>query len=154
MKLPGQGCEFYCDQLHYPIIFFFWIVKHSHALLVWFIKSYMLDLSNLSWCFGFWMWRACSVLFLLSVVMCGACPVTVRLGRCFVSIWYTKLCSETLVTNMHHVSEFIPGFCTYDMDTEHFANLNLSLAVVKFCFCGFMVWVKTFMFSVFTATLI
>ena len=65
-------------------------------------------------------------------------------------------CSETLVSDMRHVSELlVPGFshpvllcrgkmpqargmAAYDeMVTEHFANSNLSAVVAKFCFLGF-----------------
>ena len=69
------------------------------------------------------------------------------------------LCSEALVSDMRHVSELlVPGFScpvllcgckmpqpegwlhTYDeMVTEHFANPNLSVVVVKCCFLGFVV---------------
>ena len=67
------------------------------------------------------------------------------------------LCSETLVTDMHHVSELlVPGFgrpvllCrgkmpravgwrhTYEMVTEHFANPNLSMVVAKCWLLGFV----------------
>ena len=64
--------------------------------------------------------------------------------------------SETLVSDMHHVSELlVPGFgrpvllCrgkmprargmaayTYEMVTEHFANPNLSVVVAKCWFSG------------------
>ena len=65
------------------------------------------------------------------------------------------LCSETLVTDMRHVSEvLVPGFCrpvllcrgkmlgpvgllhTFEMVTEHFANPNLSVVVAKCWFLG------------------
>ena len=65
--------------------------------------------------------------------------------------------SETLVSDMRHVSEvLVPGFCrpvllcrgkipsavgwlhTFEMVTEHFANPNLSVVVVK---CWFLVFV-------------
>ena len=68
------------------------------------------------------------------------------------------LCSETLVKDMHHVSEvMVPSFCrpvllcrarclgsvgwlhTFEMVTEHFANPNLSVVVVKCWFLGFVV---------------
>ena len=68
------------------------------------------------------------------------------------------LCTETLVSDMRHVSEaLIPGFCrpvllcrarclgpvgwmhTFKMVTEHFANPNLSVVVAKCCFLGFVV---------------
>ena len=66
-----------------------------------------------------------------------------------------RLCSETLVSDMRHVSEvLVSGFgrpvllCrgkivgwlhTFDMVTEHFANPNLSVVVAKCCFLGFVV---------------
>ena len=65
------------------------------------------------------------------------------------------LCSETLVSDMRHVSEvLVPGFgrpvllCqgkmphavgwlhTFEMVTEHFVNPNLSVVVAKCCFLG------------------
>ena len=68
------------------------------------------------------------------------------------------LCSETLVSDMRHVSEvLVPGFCrpvlffgarclwpvgwlhTFEMVTEHFANPNLSVVVAKCWFLGFVV---------------
>ena len=68
------------------------------------------------------------------------------------------LCSETLVSDMRHVSELlVPGFglhvllCrgrlprpdgwrhTYEMDMEHFTNPSLSVVVAKCWFLGFVV---------------
>ena len=68
------------------------------------------------------------------------------------------LCSETLVSDLCHVLELlVPGFgrpvllcrasCLvpvgwrhiYEMDMEHFANLNLSVVVVKCWLLGFVV---------------
>ena len=68
------------------------------------------------------------------------------------------LCSETLVSDMRHVSEvLVPGFCrpvllcrarclgpvgwlhTLEMVMEHFANPNLSVVVAKCWFLGFVV---------------
>ena len=68
------------------------------------------------------------------------------------------LCSETLFSDMRHVSEvLVPSFCrpvllcrgkmprargrrhTFEVVTEHFANLNLSVIVAKCCFLGFVV---------------
>ena len=66
------------------------------------------------------------------------------------------LCSETLVSDMRHVSEvLVPGFCrpvllcrgkmpvgwlhTFEMVTEHFANANLSVVVAKCWFLWFVV---------------
>ena len=68
------------------------------------------------------------------------------------------LCSETLVSDMYHVSEvLVPGFgrlsccvgarClgpvgwlhTFEMVTEHLANPNLSVVVAKCWFLGFVV---------------
>ena len=68
------------------------------------------------------------------------------------------LCSETLVSDMRHVSEvLVSGFCrpvllgrgrilghvrwlhTFEMVKEHFANPNLSVAVAKCYFLGFVV---------------
>ena len=67
-------------------------------------------------------------------------------------------CSETLVSDMHHVVELlVPGFgrpallCrgrmlraegwwhTYEMDMVHFANPSLSVVVAKCWFLGFVV---------------
>ena len=83
------------------------------------------------------------------------------------------LCSETLVSDMRHVSELlVPGFdspilCwgrmiragriaayTYEMDMEHFTNPRLSVVVVKCWFLRFIVLDRTCMCSIFTATLI
>ena len=65
------------------------------------------------------------------------------------------LCSETLVSDMRHVSELlVPGFSrhvgvrclgtegwlrTYEMVMEHFANPNMSVVVAKCFFWGFVV---------------
>ena len=68
------------------------------------------------------------------------------------------LCSETLVSDLRHVSEFlVPGFgplscCAgasclvpvgwrhmHEMDMEHFADQNLSVVVVKCWLLGFVV---------------
>ena len=67
------------------------------------------------------------------------------------------LCTETLVSDLRHVSELlVPGFgrlsCAgasclvpvgwrhmYEMDMEHFANQNLSVVVVKCWLLGFVV---------------
>ena len=68
------------------------------------------------------------------------------------------LCSETLASDMHHVSEvLVPGFChhvllcqgkmprargwlhTFEMVTKHFANPNFSVVVAKCWFLGFVV---------------
>ena len=68
------------------------------------------------------------------------------------------LCSETLVSDLRHVSELlVPGFGRpvrlavasslvsvgwrhmYEMDTEHFANQNLSVVVVKCWLLGLVV---------------
>ena len=68
------------------------------------------------------------------------------------------LCSETLVSDMHHVSEMLfPSFChpvllcrarclvsvgwlyMFEMVTEHFAKPNLSVVVEKCLFLGFVV---------------
>ena len=74
------------------------------------------------------------------------------------SLYDILLCSETLVSDMRHVSEvLVPGFCrpvllcrgkmprdvgwlhTFEMVTEHFANPNLSVVVAKCWFLGFVV---------------
>ena len=64
------------------------------------------------------------------------------------------LCSETLVSDMRHVSEvLVPASCcvgarclwpvgclrTFEMVMEHFTNPNLSVVVVKCWFLGFVV---------------
>ena len=68
----------------------------------------------------------------------------------------TLLCSETLVSDMRHVSEVVVvealSCCvgakclgpvgwlhTFEMVTEHFSNPNLSVDVAKCCFLGFVV---------------
>ena len=66
-------------------------------------------------------------------------------------------CSETLVSDMRHVSELlVPHFAlscrvgarclgpvgrlhTYEMVSGHFVNPNLSVAVAQFCFLGLVV---------------
>ena len=71
------------------------------------------------------------------------------------------LCSETLVSDMHHVSELLvprfgrPVLCqgrlpwpglwqhTYEMDIEHFTNPSLSVVVAKCWFLGFVVFDRT-----------
>ena len=81
-------------------------------------------------------------------------------------------CSETLISDMRHVSEvLVPGFgrlsccvgarClgpvgwlhTFTMVTENFANPNLSVVVAKCWFLVFVVRDRTFMCTVFIATL-
>ena len=68
------------------------------------------------------------------------------------------LCSETLVSDMRHVSEVLVPVCvtlsccvgarclghvgwlhTFEMVMEHFAYPNLSVVVAKCCFLGFVV---------------
>ena len=82
------------------------------------------------------------------------------------------LCSETFVSDIRNVSEvLVPGFCrpvllcrgkmprargmdaAFEMVTEHFANPNLSVVVAKRWFSGFVVRDRTFMCTVFIATL-
>ena len=82
------------------------------------------------------------------------------------------LCSETLVSDMRHVSEvLVPGFCrpvllcrgkmprargmaAYVRDGYGaFANPNLSVVVAKCWFLWFVVRDRTFMCTVFIATL-
>ena len=83
------------------------------------------------------------------------------------------LCSETLVSDIRHVSEvLVPIFgrhvllCrdkmpratggwlhTFEMVTEQFANPNLSVVVAKCWFLGFVVRDRTFMCTVFVVTL-
>ena len=75
--------------------------------------------------------------------------------------WYQYdilLCSETLVSDIHHVLEvLVPGFgrpvllClgeiprargmahTFEMVTEYFANPNWIVVVAKYCFLAFVV---------------
>ena len=83
------------------------------------------------------------------------------------------LCSETLVSDRHHMSELlVPGFgrpvllcrdgvprargmAAYVRDgMGHFANLNLSVAVVRCWYSGCVVLDRTSMCSVCIATLI
>ena len=64
------------------------------------------------------------------------------------------LCSETLVSDLRHVSELLVALYScagasclvpvgwrhmYEMDMEHFANQNLSVVVVKCWLLGFVV---------------
>ena len=89
-----------------------------------------------------------------SVVMCGAWPQT--LVTMASSQYDILLCSETLVSDMHHVSEvLVPGFSRHVLlcrgkmpwargmaayiHTEHFANPNLSVVVANCWFLGFVV---------------
>ena len=74
------------------------------------------------------------------------------------SQYHIPLCSETLVSDIRHVSEvLVPGFCRpvllcrgkmpqacgmvayFEMVTEHFANPNLSVVDAKCWFLGFVV---------------
>ena len=72
----------------------------------------------LSLVFGFCMWRLtldCGVLFLLSaeysVIMCRAWPGTLVTWSETSSQYDILLCSETLVSDMHHMSELlVPRF--------------------------------------------
>ena len=79
-------------------------------------------------------------------------PTVTRRGLVASSQYDILLCSETLVSDMHHVSEvLVSGFgrpvllCrgkigpdgwlhTYEMVPEHFANQNLRVVVAKCCF--------------------
>ena len=82
------------------------------------------------------------------------------------------LCFETLVSDMRHLSELlVPGFgcpvllCRgrmrrpqgwrhmYEMDMQHFTNPSLSVVVAKCWFLGFVVRPRTYICSVFSATL-
>ena len=82
------------------------------------------------------------------------------------------LCSETLVSNRRHMSEFlVPGlvvlYCCAgmecrgpvgwlhmcEMDMGHFANLNLSVAVARCWYSGYVVLDRTSTCSVCIATL-
>ena len=72
------------------------------------------------------------------------------------SLYDILLCSETSVSDMRHVSEvlvprfrspslvvswqdaFGPWLHTFEMVTEHFANLNLSVVIAKCWFIGFV----------------
>ena len=61
------------------------------------------------------------------------------------------LCSETLVSDMRHVSEvLVPCLVVSGQD---FANQNLSVIVAKWWFLGFVVRDRTLMCTVFIATL-
>ena len=75
-------------------------------------------------------------------------------------------CSETLVSDMRHVCLRYASCCvgarclepvgwrhTYEMVSEHFSNSNLSVVVAKCWFLGFVVLDRTFMCTVFIATL-
>ena len=102
------------------------------------------------------------VLYLLSAeysaVMCGAWPWYLSDLTVASSQYDMLLCSETMVSDMRHVSEvLIPGFgrpvllcrarClgpvgwlhTFEMVTEHFTNPNLSVVVAKCWLLGFVV---------------
>ena len=62
------------------------------------------------------------------------------------------LCSETLVSDMRHVSEvLVPGFSRPVLLCR--GNPNLSVVVAKCWFLGFVVRDRTFMCTVFIATL-
>ena len=90
-----------------------------------------------------------------SAAMCGVCQGTLVTWPWLRDI---LLCSETLVSDLRHVSELlVPGFggpvllcrasClvpvgwrhVYEMDMEHFANQNLSVVVVKCWLLEFVV---------------
>ena len=79
------------------------------------------------------------------------------------------LCSEILVSDRSHVSEFIDlialSCCTgvaslgleeclhtCKINIRHVANINFNVVVVKLCFLGYVVRDRTFMCLVFTAT--
>ena len=129
----------------------------------------------LSWGFGFWMWRltlACSVLFVLSAeysaAMCGDWPGTIvtwpwlRLSMiycCAMRLW-SQIC---VTCRRYWFQDSVDLTCragarclgpeewlhTYEMVTEHFANPNLSVVVVKCCFLGCVVWDRTFVFNLY-----
>ena len=93
-----------------------------------------------------------------STAMCGVCPGTLVTWPVASSQYDILLCSETLVSDLRHVSELlVPEFgrpvllcrgklprargmaAMYEMDIEHFANQNLSVVVVKCWLLGFVV---------------
>ena len=129
---------------------------------------------------GFWMWRqtrACGVLFTLSadysVVMYSAVAGNLSYLTVASSRHDILLCSQTLVSDMRHVSELLaPGFrrpvllclgagCLghegwqhmYEMVIDHFANPSLSVVVAKCWFLEFVVRDRTYICSVFTAAM-
>ena len=78
------------------------------------------------------------------------------------SQYHTLLCSETLVSDMHHMSDLVALSCAregclspewwrhmYEMDMEHFTNPSLSMVVTKCCFLEFVVWDRTYVFSLY-----
>ena len=132
----------------------------------------------LAWGFGFWMWRltlASGVLFLMSAeyseVMCGFWPGTLvtwswlhlsKIYCCPLRLW-SQICDtcqscwfpNSVTVMLCRASCLMPeGWLhAYEMVTEHFANPNLSVVVAKYWFLRFVAWDRTFMCSVFTATL-
>ena len=130
---------------------------------------------TLAWGFGFRTWRrslAHGVLFLLpakySGVMCGFWLGTLVTDRGVVSVSHTVVLWDF---GLRYVSRVTLWFAvlfaltscagagclwpevyrhTHEMDTYHYANSNLRVIFLKWCFWGFVVWDRTSKCSVFT----
>ena len=99
--------------------------------------------------------------------MCRSWPGTLVARPWRVSVWYIVVLWDFGVRNATLVgiagSRFwspclVPGAgClvpegwqhTYEKDTEHFANPNLRMVVVKFCLLGLVVWYRTSEFNLY-----
>ena len=106
-----------------------------------------------------------------SVVMCGAWPGTLvtwpwrclSMTYCFVQRLWSLIrvtCRSCWFPHFVALSCCAEEGClgpegwrhTYEMDMEHFANPSLSVVVAKCCFLRFVVWDRTYVFSL-SATL-
>ena len=146
----------------------------SNSLWIFFISFFMV-----AWGFGFWMWRqtlARVVLYRLSaeysVVMYGAWTATlvtwpwIRLSMIYccalrLSSQICARCRRCWFPVSVALSCCVGARClgpvgwlhTFEMVTEYFADPNLCVVVAKCWFLGFVVWDRTFMCTVFIATL-
>ena len=93
-----------------------------------------------------WPWRRLSMTYCCAQRLWSLIYVTCR------SCWFPDLVSLSCCAGEGCLGP--EGWRhTYVMDMKHFANPSLSAAVAKCWFLGFVVWDRTFMCTVFTATL-
>ena len=124
----------------------------------------------LSWNFGFRMWRLTRALGVLLLGPACVWGLSKKMSDVTVasSQYDLLLCSDTLVSDRLHISEFlVPGFGCPGMEchgpvgwlhmcelyTGHLAYLNLSVAVVRCWYSGCVVLDRTSTCSVCIATL-
>ena len=160
----------------FPTPFIICVLYCKHQIVYGFS---LISFFMVAWGFSFWMWRqtlAHVVLYLLSAeysaVMCRAWQGTlvtwpwlclsmiyccalglwsqiwVTCRRCWFPVSVALSCCAW-VRCLGHVG----WLHTFEMGTEHCAKPNLSVVVSKCWFLRFVVWDRTFMCTVFIATL-